>query len=209
MKSAETCRKKIGIMGGTFDPIHIGHLILGENAYQQYGLDCVLFMPSGNPPHKTSREGRADNSQRVEMVRRAIESNPHFRLSTEEMHDDGYTYTRKTLERLKLENPDTDYFFIMGADSLLSFDTWKDPGQICRLCTIVVAVRDHLPAQELDAEIERLSKKYDADIRKLSTLNIDVSSRMLREWVQTGRSLRYYTPDPVISYIEENTIYRN
>ncbi len=208
MKANESSRKKIGIMGGTFDPIHIGHLILGENAFQQYDLDCVLFMPSGNPPHKKNREGRADNHQRVEMVRRAIASNPHFRLSLEEMHDDGYTYTRQTLQRLKSENPDTDYYFILGADSLLSFDTWKEPDQICRLCTIVVAVRDHLPSDELDSEISRLSGKYHADIRKLSTLNIDVSSHMLREWTQIGRSLRYYTPDPVISYIEENRIYR-
>ena len=88
------CKKK-GIMGGTFDPIHIGHLILGENACLQLGLDSILFMPSGNPPHKPHRPGRATTMQRVEMVRLAIEDNPHFELSLAETHDQGYTYTEE------------------------------------------------------------------------------------------------------------------
>ena len=93
-------KKRIGIMGGTFDPIHIGHLILAEKAYEELALDEVWFMPSGNPPHKQNREGRASDQQRVEMVRKSIADNSHFRLSTEEMHPDGYTYTYETLERL-------------------------------------------------------------------------------------------------------------
>ena len=88
--------KKIGIMGGTFDPIHMGHLILGEKAYEQLELDKVLFMPCGNPPHKRNRKGRATDEQRAEMVRLAIEDNPHFELSLIEMHEEGYTYTYRT-----------------------------------------------------------------------------------------------------------------
>ena len=106
-------RKKKGIMGGTFDPIHIGHLILGENACLQLDLESVLFMPSGNPPHKPHRKGRATIEQRVEMVRLAIADNPHFELSLAETHDQGYTYTKETLERLTAEHPDTDYYFIL------------------------------------------------------------------------------------------------
>ena len=120
-------RKKIGIMGGPFDPIHVGHLILGEKAYEQLGLDRVWFMPSGNPPHKRNRKGQASNEQRVSMVKKAIAGNPHFELSLIEMNEDGYTYTYRTLERLKEENPDTDYYFIIGADSLYDFATWKKP----------------------------------------------------------------------------------
>ena len=116
-------RRRVGIMGGTFDPIHIGHLILGESAWQQFSLEKVLFMPSGNPPHKKGREG-ATNEQRVEMVRLAIASNPHFVLSLEEMHEKGYVYTKETLRRLRAQHPDTDYYFILGADSLLTFDKW-------------------------------------------------------------------------------------
>ena len=110
-------RRRIGIMGGTFDPIYMGHLILGEKAYEQFHLDKVLFMPSGNPPHKRNRQGRATDEQRVEMVRRAISTNPHFELSMAEMHENGYTYTYHTLELLKAENPDIDYYFIIGAYS--------------------------------------------------------------------------------------------
>ena len=91
-------RKKIGIMGGTFDPIHVGHLILGEKAYEQLNLDKVWFMPSGNPPHKRNRDGCASDEQRVEMVKRAISGNPHFELSLIEMNEDGYTYSYRTLE---------------------------------------------------------------------------------------------------------------
>ena len=113
-------RRRVGIMGGTFDPIHIGHLILGESAWQQFCLEKVLFMPSGNPPHKRVRDG-ASNWQRVEMVRLAIRSNPHFELSLEEMHEQGYVYTKETLRRLRKQHPDTDYYFILGADSVLTF----------------------------------------------------------------------------------------
>ena len=200
--------RRVGIMGGTFDPIHVGHLILGESAYQQFGLERVLFMPSGNPPHKQDRKGRASNEERVEMVRRAIETNVHFELSLEEMHEQGYNYTRETLERLKSVHADTDYYFIMGADSLLSFETWKNPEEICRLCVLVVAVRDHLPQERLDAQIARLSETFRADIRKLESPNIDISSRMVRGWVAQERSCRYYLPDRVLDYIEERGIYR-
>lgn len=199
-------RGKVGIMGGTFDPVHIGHLILGESAYTQFGLDRVLFMPSGNPPHKQKRDG-ATNDQRVDMVRLAIRGNPHFELSLEEMHEDGYTYTKETLKRLTGENPDTDYFFIMGADSLFDFDDWMCPDEIAKLCTIVVAVRDGLPTQKLDDEIQRVSRKYHADIRKLSSPNLDISSHMIRRWVREGGSIRYYVPEAVREYIQENGVY--
>ena len=199
-------RRRIGIMGGTFDPIHVGHLILGESAYQQFSLEKVLFMPSGNPPHKKNRNG-ASNEERVEMVRRAIASNGHFALSLEEMHEQGYIYTKETLRRLRAVHPDTDYYFIMGADSLLNFEFWNGPQEICDQCILVAAVRNHMPLPELDQTIARLKEKYQADIRKLESLNIDISSRTIRSWVAEGRSCRYYVPEPVIAYIEEKKIY--
>ncbi len=201
-------KKKVGIMGGTFDPIHIGHLILGEKAYEQFGLDRVLFMPSGNPPHKTERSGGADNEQRTEMVRLAIAGNEHFELSLEEMHEMGYIYTSRTLTRLTQEHPDTEYYFIMGADSLFNFETWRDPQVICDHCVIVAAIRDHLPQEALDKEIHRLREKYHADIRKLSTLNIDISSHTIREWIAAGRSCRYYLQQDVENYIRSGGLYR-
>lgn len=200
-------RKKIGIMGGTFDPIHMGHLILGEKAYEQLELDKVWFMPSGNPPHKKNRTGRASDEQRVEMVKRAIADNPHFELSLIEMNEEGYTYTYRTLEALKEQNPDTDYYFIIGADSLYSFDTWMEPQRICRACTLVVATRNHTPVTELDHEMNRLSRKYGGHFFRLDTMNIDVSSELLRRWMRERKSLRYYVPDQVICYIDQQCIY--
>lgn len=203
----EEKRKKIGIMGGTFDPIHVGHLILGEKAYEQLGLDKVWFMPSGNPPHKRNREGCASDEQRVEMVRRAISDNPHFDLSLIEMNEDGYTYTYRTLERLKEQNPDTDYYFIIGADSLYNFATWKEPARICGACTVVAASRNHIPVHSLDEQMTFLSQQFHGCFLRLDTMNIDVSSQLLRQWLKEGRSLRYYVPDNVIAYIRENNIY--
>lgn len=202
-------KKRIGIMGGTFDPIHIGHLILGETAYHQFQLDKILFMPAGNPPHKQARENRATDRQRVDMVRLAIASNPHFSLSLEEMHREGYTYTYRTLERLRKQNPDTEYYFILGADSLYTFDEWREPGRILGACTILVGTRNHTSDEKLDRAIQHLEKKYQGNIQKLESLNIDISSKMIRSWIEEGRSLAYYVPDQVIDYIEKNKIYKD
>ena len=157
----ETRRKKIGIMGGTFDPIHIGHLILGEKTYEQLGLDKILFMPAGNPPHKQNRIGRATDAQRVSMVEKAISGNPHFELSLIEMNDKGFTYTYHTLETLKEQNPDTDYYFIIGAGfSVTIFPHGESRTRICKACTIVVAVRDHVPVEKLNEQMTYLSERY-------------------------------------------------
>ena len=199
-------RRKEGIMGGTFDPIHLGHLILGEKAYEQLGLDKVWYMPCGNPPHKKRRDGASDE-QRSEMVRLAISDNPHFDLSLMEMNEEGYTYTFRTLENLRKEHPDTDYYFIIGADSLYSFDEWKEPQRICDACTLVVAARDHVPTGDLDRAIRETADKYHAEIIRLDTTNIDISSHEIRAWAKDHRSLRYYVPEPVKEFICSNGIY--
>lgn len=201
-------KKKIGIMGGTFDPIHIGHLILGETAYEQFHLDQILFMPSGNPPHKQNREGRASDEQRVEMVRRAIEGNSHFILSLEEMNTEGYSYTYLMLERLKKLNPDTEYYFIIGADSLFDFDGWKEPGRICKASHLLVAGRNHVAEDLLKKQMDYLEKKYGGCFSILDVPNLDISSKMLREWLGAGKDIRYYVADSVYRYITEEKIYQ-
>ncbi len=120
----------------------------------------------------------------------------------------GYTYTYRTLEELKEYNPDTDYYFIIGADSLFAFDEWMEPERICRACTLVVAVRDHASYAELNREIQRLSARYNGNFALLDTMNIDVSSHQIRQWISEEKSLKYYVPDKVISYMKENGIYR-
>lgn len=204
----ELTKKKIGIMGGTFDPIHIGHLILGEKAYEQLGLSSVWFMPSGNPPHKRNRSGRATDEERVAMVQKAISGNPHFELSLMEMNEEGYSYTYRTLETLKNKTPDTDYYFIIGADSLYNFATWKEPARICQACTLVVATRNHTPIRELDQEMTFLSQQYGGQFLRLDTMNIDISSQTIRSWIQKKKSIRYYVPEPVAEYIYRNHIYQ-
>lgn len=209
MKSAE--KRKIGIMGGTFDPIHIGHLILGEQAYEQLGLEKILFLPSGNPPHKTARFGRATDEQRVEMVRLSIADNPNFELSLAEMQDEGYSYsyTYRTLERMNREHPDEDYYFIVGADSLLTLEKWRRPDRICQNCKIVVAVRNRTPEETICQEIQRLSEKFQGTFLRLDTPEIDISSARIRKRVSENKTIRYYVPDPVRDFISQNQIYRN
>lgn len=201
-------KRKIGIMGGTFDPIHIGHLILGEKAYQQFGLEKIMFMPSGNPPHKQHREGRATDEQRVEMVRRAIVDNPHFALSLEEMNADGYSYTYRTLERLKGQNPGVEYYFIIGADSLFDFDGWKEPGRICQAAKLLVAGRNHVEKPRLISQMKYLGEKYNGEFFLLDIPNLDISSKMLRKWIAESESILYYVPDSVYTYIKEQKIYK-
>ena len=198
--------RKVGIMGGTFDPIHIGHLILGENAYLQFGLDKVVFMPSGNPPHKKDRDGGTD-LQRMDMVKLAIASNTHFEISDIEMNEEGYTYTYRTLEKLVKEHPDTEYHFIIGADSLFYFDTWKNPQRIADACTLVVATRNHTSDEKLDEKIEFVRKRFNATIEKLDTENIDCSSSQIRSWIKEGHTVKYYVPDTVINYIHTYHVY--
>lgn len=201
-------KKRIGIMGGTFDPIHIGHLILGEKAYEQMHLDKVWFMPSGNPPHKRERNGRATDAQRTEMVRRAIEGNPHFELSLFEMNSEGYSYTYRTLERLQKMYPDTDFFFIIGADSLFDFDKWREPARICAACTLIVAVRDYVSDEKLEMTMKKMSENYHGVFLKLETTNLDISSKQLRRWILENQSIQYYVTDSVRDYICENRIYQ-
>lgn len=198
---------KVGIMGGTFDPIHIGHLILGEMAYEQFHLDQVWFMPSGNPPHKQNRRGQASDAQRVEMVKEAIADNPHFALSLEEMNADGYSYTYRTLERLKACYPHTEFYFIMGEDSLVDFDTWKEPQRIAELCTLVVATRDQTKPEVFEALLKSRSEQFQTEFLKLATPNIDISSHAIRERIRSQQSVRYYLPESVRQFIRKQRMY--
>lgn len=200
-------KQRIGIMGGTFDPIHIGHLILGEKAYEQLKLDKVWFMPSGNPPHKRNRQGRATDQQRIDMVKRAIGQNDKFELSTFEMNKEEYSYTYLTLEALRKEYPDTEFYFIIGADSLFDFSGWMKPERICAACTIVVATRDQTSTDSLESEMRKMEEKFHGTFLRLDTTNLDISSKLLRNWIQDKKSIRYYAPDPVVEYIYENKIY--
>ncbi len=201
--------KKIGIMGGTFNPIHNGHLILAETAYHQFGLDEVLVMPTKNTYYKRMND-LVSEDERTKMVTLAIEDNDHFTLSLEEINREGTTYTVETLRNLTSSQPDVDYYFIMGADSLYHLETWKDVQQILDMAIIVVAGRGSEGAgSSLNSQIEYLENKFDATILKLRSPVMEISSNDIRRRVREGESIRYLLPEKVRQYILENDIYKN
>lgn len=198
--------RKIGIMGGTFNPIHIAHMILAESAYEQFKLDKILFMPSKNPPHKR-HENIVSDEHRVQMVELAIQNNPHFELSKVEIEREGITYTAETLQILTQKNPDQEYYFIIGGDSLFQMEHWMSPDIIFSLCHVIAAGRDNVPEQKVLDHIKFLTNNYDAQIHYLNVPNMDVSSNYIRQIRKVGRSIRYYVPELVEQYIREHQLY--
>ena len=194
-------------MGGTFDPIHVGHLILAEAAYTQLGLTSVAFLPAGQPPHKRNRPGRASNEQREEMVRLAIDGNGHFTMDSLEMQEDRPSYTYLTLERLRSLHPDTSYVFLMGEDSLRDFSGWRRPDLIAAQCELGVFARGTGPRQELLSLAEEVAERFSTKVHCLEGSPLEISSSYLREQRAMGGSLRYYVPEKVYAYIEEQGLY--
>ena len=127
-------RKRVGVMGGTFDPVHIVHLILAENALKQFDLDEILMLPNGDPPHKTGKK-ITPASHRIAMLRLASEGVAYFRVDDMELRRAGYSYTSVTLKELREAHPDTDYYFIMGGDSVFQIETWHRPEEVMSQCS--------------------------------------------------------------------------
>lgn len=199
-------RRKTGIMGGTFNPVHLGHLLLAENAYSALSLDEVLFMPSGISYMK-EQSAILDGHTRLVMTRLATEDNPHFRVSSLEVEREGYTYTSDTLRQLTGENPNTDYYFLVGADTLFSIESWREPEEIFRMAVLAAAVRDDCDRASLEKQADRLKEIYNARIVLLPAGRIEISSSRIRERISRGLSVRYMVPEPVRLYIEENRLY--
>ena len=200
--------KKIGIMGGTFDPIHNGHIMLGRQAYEEYDLDCIWYMPSRIPPHKKDHTITAAKD-RLAMTAAAIAPYPYFKLSDFELRRiGGNTYTADTLRLLKEEYPDVEFFFIAGADSIMDIEKWYHPEIVMKNAVILAADRacghDDVP---FNRQIEYLTKKYDARICRLHSRRMDVSSQLLRQKIQNGEQVSRYIPDPVVQFIRERRLY--
>ena len=200
---------KIGILGGTFDPIHNGHLMLGEYAYKKFDLDLVWFMPNGNPPHKSNDTIESQTKNRVEMVKRAISGTEYFSLQPYEVETKEIHYSYKTMDYFKKSYPEHKFYFIIGADSLFSIEKWVHPEILLKKCVILAAYRDEKGTEEMIAQIAYLNQKYHADIRLLNTPNVDISSSEIREMLKEGQSIQGIVPDAVYMYIEENQLYRD
>lgn len=193
-------------MGGTFNPIHMGHLILGEQAYEQYQLDKVYYMPSKQPPHKDLKDIIPDNLRR-DMVELAIKGNSHFELSTIELDREGITYSVDTLEYLKKTERDTEWYFIIGADSLYQIETWRNPRRLLELTNIIVATRYHMSESTITEQVNYLKDTYGAHIEILEFPTIEISSKLIRERIKCNKSIQYYVPETVDEYIQKKNLY--
>jgi len=193
-------------MGGTFNPVHMVHLILAENAYSDFSLDEVILLPNGDPPHKT-QEHIAPAADRFEMLKIAAGNVPYFSVSDIETRRDGYSYSADTLLELKRAHPDTDYYFIMGKDSLFQIERWHEPAVVMANCIILASVRDNVSIPDLRKQAEYLREKYDADIRILDLPDLEISSSEIRERCARGQSVRFMVPEGVDSYIREHKLY--
>lgn len=200
-------KSKVGIMGGTFNPIHNGHLIIAEQAREYCNLDEILFMPSGNSYMKDHDE-IPNGEIRISMAALAIEDNPYFALSTMEVKRKGPTYTCETLEELKNLHPEIQYYFIVGADNLFSIETWWKPEDIFKSCPLIVASRGEKDESVILNKAVELKEKYNAHIILLPERKFDLSSSEIREKIKRGESVRYLLPDKVISFIEKNKLYK-
>lgn len=194
---------KIGIMGGTFDPIHSAHLIIASFAREEFDLDKVIFMTGGNTPHKDMTG--ADAADRYEMVKIAVRDNEYFEADDFEIKKTGYSYTVETLEYLKEKYPGAELYFIVGSDSLDYMDKWHECRRLFSMCTVLLFERRGFP--DTQKKIEELEKEYSCRIERIDAPIIELSSSMIRERILSGKSVRYIVPDHVIEYIDERGLY--
>jgi nicotinate-nucleotide adenylyltransferase len=187
-------------MGGTFDPIHVAHLIIAEEALDRLGLDRVIFVPSARPPHKPGSE-ITPVEHRLEMVRLAVADNPRLSVSDIEARRDDTSYTIETVSALETElGGDEKLYFIMGSDSLAQFFTWKDPLDLLSACEFVVVPRPGAAIEDGDPRIREKATVLDMPM-------LDVASSDIRSRLRAGRSVRYLVPGPVRAYIEAKNLY--
>ncbi|MBI5116524.1 nicotinate-nucleotide adenylyltransferase [Candidatus Poribacteria bacterium] len=189
---------KIGILGGTFDPIHIGHLIIAEEALWQCRLDSVLFMVTAHPPHKKSPEAPAED--RFTMVELALEGEPAFRPSRLEIERGGNSYTVQTLKELHRLYPGAEHYWVVGADSVLEFSTWQSPDDVIQMANLIVVPRPGFDLSQTDPKLQ-------GKTHVLRTPEIAVSSTIIRARLHEGKPIRFLVPAAVERYILERGLY--
>ena len=199
---------KIGISGGTFDPVHYGHLIAAEEARQQLGLERVIFIPAGLPPHKTP-VSYATGLHRYHMVCAAIITNKYFEASDIEISRPGYTYSIDTLEQLAgIYGNTVRFYFITGADVVCELLTWKEYKKIFEMCDFVAVMRPGCDYTDFSSRIEKLRSLHGANVHTIESPLIGISSTAIRSMVRCGMSIKYLVPENVEKYIYEHGLYR-
>lgn len=195
---------RLGIMGGTFDPIHHGHLAVAEEARSGFGLERVVFIPNGQPPHKKAYEV-SEGEHRYNMCLLATASNPYFTVSRVELERPGPSYTVDTLRSLRgVLGPAVGIYFITGADALLEIMTWREPDAILAEALIVAV---HRPGFDLGSIETALGAERAARVRPMPMPGLEISSTDLRRRVAEGRSARYLLPEAVAAYIDKHGLY--
>ena len=202
---------RLGIYGGTFDPVHYGHLLLAEQCREQCELDEVRFVPAASPPHK--HDARITSARhRVNMLEFALAGCPELTVSEIELRRDGPSYTVDTLQQLTDKQSAVELFLLMGMDSLADFPTWREPARILELATVVAVNRrsqhDHPAQQAALSASEAISRGAAQRIRLVTMPDIDISATDIRLRTQQQRSIRFLTPRPVAMYIAEHQLYR-
>lgn len=197
---------KIGIMGGTFDPIHLGHLATAEAVRELFTLDEILFIPAARPPHKLGKQV-TDERHRLTMTQLATRSNRFFRVSDMELRRTGLSYTLDTMNELhKIFGNSTELFFIIGADSLADLSKWHAARELVEKCHFIATTR-----QGVDIDFSAVEKFFGAaareHIHRVTTPGLEISSTDLREKIRLGRSIKYLVPEVVEKYIAEEGLY--
>lgn len=200
---------KVGIMGGTFNPIHKGHLMLATLAMQQCSLDKIWFMPSGLPAHKSNEE-LLDATHRIEMVKLSIEEEPAFVASAFEIEREGFTYTADTMIELKRRYPELNFYFIIGGDSLMKFHQWVRPDVISAHTTLLAAGRSGYSKDELEKQALYLNKQFGTKVLFLDMPEFQAASSEIRCWLKDGQyeKASEVLPKKVVDYIKQNSLYQ-
>ena len=201
-------RIKIGIMGGTFDPIHYGHLVTAEAVGYKFNLSKVIFVPSGNPPHKVARVV-TNQRDRYIMTVLATVTNPNCEVSTIELNKKGYTYTVDTMKEFSsIYGDDYEFYFITGADAILEILNWKNIDTLLNLCYFVAATRPGFSNKELDERLDYIEKEYGRKIFKVVVPSLAISSTDIRRRVANGEPIKYLLPEVVEKYIQKKPLYQ-
>lgn len=199
--------KKYGILGGSFNPVHFGHLILAEQVKNNFELDKIIFIPTTDNPLK-SKFCEVDKFDRFNMTSLAVEDNECFEVSDIEIKNTGYSYTVDTIEKLQSIDSSVKYYFICGADIIFHLERWKEIEKLFECVTFIAAYRTGYDTVKLQDEVALLKEKYNADIIIFKTPLIDISSTQIRKRLKENKSVKYLIPEKVYDYIAQKRLYK-